>query len=677
MNKILSTAEIHDLQENLKLRGKSFKAGMLLMVDALKNLKVKKIDDNKEESQLIEKYIGTIVCIDEFYEKYESMSADVTTLEAGENNLGDLLSKHKQLLQANIPLKDSFQSLCEAERYAVWEKGREVLETASKSSQFEVIGEEVKESSFHITQQEIPCQDVEVLAEEYKKIDNKTPPFWFQWLSPWQQEFIGKNRNTLIKNSIPSSLRSVPGLANLSKHVCTINSVERLAYFRHATQRPVDLMNNKDAYDEGYRITCLNMASQIRLSLEDQIKRPGAKQMGEAVILTQSLLSPGAVADLKSKISGPSDSDTEIYKMKEEIVKLFQYALSHPNKSVDEKHVRLKVLFFSLNEAVYYKDFLAKWGLEAQPDGFKYKNCDPLKITLLSTNHPLNILRRGGAYSQQSITNAYNTALLLGAIGRYLHPIFSEKAKRHGISFQEYNYNQLLRILSQCEEEKIIATGDKRNLIEVLNNLLGVHHKLKLDPNTLLLLHAMHMLLTTPLDQGGLIDEDMRHNQLLISSAEAIILNCIQGSLWVACKSGKDRTGIASIAYDAALLYFMQSGKLPGHKDKQSDRDAYISLFKSLFDSGHQQQAAGQNAPGAEGIVEPRMILPADVKLDKWTNTISTFFARLNKPSDPEGRKIRVPLYSLKNLTNRLFFKPEKKLIPEIEIPMTNIFRSS
>lgn len=71
------------------------------------------------------------------------------------------------------------------------------------------------------------------------------------------------------------------------------------------------------------------------------------------------------------------------------------------------------------------------------------------------------------------------------------------------------------------------------------------------------------------------------------------------------------------------------------------------------------------------------MILPADVKLGEDSNELNTFFARLNKPSDPEGRKIRVLLFSLKNLTKRLFFKPEKELIPEIEIPMTNIFRSS
>lgn len=553
MNKIPSAAEIHDLQENLKRRGKSYKEGTLLLVNALKNIELTKYVSNKKTNQFIQKYEQSIGKIDKFYEEYESNLDDII-----KDNLSDLLSEYQQLLQENVSLEEPFRSLCDAERCSVWKNGREAFDTVVKSSQFEVTGRTVKSSQLEITLQEIPCHDPDLLAEEYKKINDKTPPFWFKWLSPWQQGFIRANQATLLKNTIPSSLRSVPGLANLSKHVCSINGVESLAYFRHATQRPVDLMNNKDAYDEEYRITCLNMASQIRLSLEDQIKRAGAKQMREAVILTQSLLSPGVAANGKSwLVSGPSDNDTEIYKMKEEIVELFQYALSHPNKSVDEKHVRLKVLFFSLNQAVYYKDFLAKWGLEAQPDGlFKYKNCDPLKINLLSTNHPLNILRRGGAYSQQSITNAYNTALLLGAIGRYLHPIFPEKAKRDGISFQEYNYKQLLRTLSQCEEEKIIATGDKQNLIEVLDNLLGIHHKLKLDPNTLLLLHAMHMLLTTPLDQGGLIDEDVRHNQLMISGAEAIILNCLNGSLWLACKSGKDRTGIASAAYDAMLLYY-------------------------------------------------------------------------------------------------------------------------
>lgn len=656
MTTILSVAEIHDLQENLKLRGKSFKAGMLLLVDALKNIELTKSVNNKETSQFIQNYENTIDEIDNFYEEYKSNLDDIT-----KDNLSDLLSKYKQLLRVNSILKDpsqSFESLRDAERYLVWKNGREAFDTLVKSSQLE------------ITQQEIPYHDPDLLAEEYKKLNDKTPPFWFQWLSPWQQSFIRDNQATLLKNTIPSSLRSVPGLANLSKHVCCINGVESLAYFRHATPRPVDLMNNKDAYDEEYRITCLNMASQIRLSLEDQIKRAGAKQMREAVILTQSLLSPGTAADFKSKISGPSDNDTEIYKMKEEIVELFQYALSHPNKTVDEKHMRLKVLFFSLNQAIYYKDFLAKWGLEAQPDGlFKYKNCDPLKITLLSTNYPLNILRRAGVYSQQTANNDCNTALLLGAVGRFLTPIFEKySANTHSIQ-QLPRINQLLKTLSKCEEEKTISESDKGALIEIIVNLLGIDHKLNLDPNTLLLLHSMHLLLTTPLDQGGLINKDVRHSQLIISSAEAIILNCIQGSLWVACKSGKDRTGIASAAYDATALYYDQHLKLPGYKDKEADRAAYVTLLKELFDSGHQQEAAGQNAPGAKGIVEPGMILPADVKIDKWTNTTSTFFARLNKPADPDGRKMMAPLSSLRNLTKGLFFKPVKELIAEIESP--------
>lgn len=85
------------------------------------------------------------------------------------------------------------------------------------------------------------------------------------------------------------------------------------------------------------------------------------KQLSEAVILTQSLLSPGIAADLKSKISGPSDNDTEIYKLKEEVVELFQHALSHPNESIDKKYAHLKEKFFketATNQTIYYKDFL-------------------------------------------------------------------------------------------------------------------------------------------------------------------------------------------------------------------------------------------------------------------------------------------------------------------------------
>lgn len=655
MKTTLSEAEIHELQENLKRRGESFKAGMFLLVDTLKITELKKSDNNKT-SQFIKNYEGIIDCVDKFHEEYESKLDDITILEAGKDNLNDLLRKYKQLLQANVSLKDPFQSLCEAERYSVWKKGRKPLDRIAAKSQFEIIDAGVvKSSEYEIRQQEIPCHDPDLLTEEYEKINDKAPPCWFQWQAPWQQDFIRMNQAKLLENSIPSSLRSVPGLANLSKHVFSINGAESLSYFRHATPRPVDLMNNKEAYDEEYRITCLNIASQIRISLGDQFKQGSSKQIKEVVILMQSLLSPGTAADLKSKLSGPNDNDTEIYKMKERVVDLFQIALSQPQR---------------------YKDFLDEWGIKALPDGlFKYKNYGPFKITLLSTNHPLNILRRFGMYSQQTISNENNTALLLGAVGRFLKPIFEKYGEKiHSIQ-QLSSINQLLKTLSNCEQEKAILESDKQIFIENIDNLLGMRHKF--DENTQLLFCALQMLLSTPLGQGSLTDADVRHNQLMISSAEAIIVSCIQGSLWAACKSGKDRTGIASAAYDAALLYYNQHKKLLGYKDEKADREVYISLLTQLFDSGHQQEAAGQNAPGAKGIVEPGMILPADVKLDKWTNTISTFLARLNKLPDPDGKKIRVPLSSLKKLTRSLFFKSEKELIAEIEISKTNIFQSS
>lgn len=661
MKTILSAAEIRNLQENLKQRGGSFKKGMLLLFDFLKNIELKKNVNNKETSQLIEKYIGIIVCIDEFYEEYKLKLDVITSLDEGKQNLSDLLGKYKQLLQANASLKDPFESLCLAERCLVWKNGRKSFETIVKNSQFEVTGRAVKSSQLEIAQQEIPCHDPDLLAKEYKKIDDKTPPFWFKWLAPWQQDFIRANQATLLKNTIPSSLRSVPGLANLSKHVCSINGVESLSYFRHATPRPVDLMTNEDADDEEYRLTCLNMASQVRLSLEDQFKQADSKHIKkEAVILTQSLLSPGIVANGKSwLVSGPSDNDTEMYKMKEEIVELFQYALSHPNKTVDEKHVRLKVLFFSLNKAISYKDFLSLWGLEAENTGlFRFKGHEPLKITLLSTNHPLNILRRTGLYPQQTANNDCNTAVLLGTVGRFLTPIF-EKYSANTYSIQQLpRINQLLKTLSNCEEHKKVSETDKRNLNEILDNLLGMRHKF--DENTHLLFCALHMLLSTPSTKGSLTDKDVHHSQLMISSAEAIILNCIQGSLWVACKSGKDRTGIASIAYDAALVYYKQYKKLPAYKDEGQARQDYVSLIEGLFHSGHHQKVAGLSAPGAEGIVRPSWIFSNDTRLGEGSNETSTFFARLNKPLEPNRWKGMKPLPSKKPTKNAFFTLAEQ-----------------
>lgn len=668
----MSTEKL-DLNENFIDRGKSYKAGMLLLIKYLTDSDWKTGNKFSARLDLLFKKIETL------YENYKNdLEERKISFEAGNAQLKSLIASYISLLVYHTRLEDPSLSLFDAERYAVMEKGRSGLDT-----QFDI--ETVKDGAlkkYRVVQSEIPYTDAEILTQEYEP--TKT---WLQSLPQWQQGFIKQNVESLFKQSIPSSLRSIPGLANLSKHHCQIDDIEVLSYFRHATQTPIDLITNKIKVEEQFRLTCLNVASQIRLSIDDEITSTGGLNRQELVILTQSLLSPGLAASVKSEyFTDASDNDTLLYEMKERVVELFQRALSKPNAKIDAIDKKITRLFFTEEQqgaTLYYLDFLAKFDLMAKSDGFfKYKEYKPIKITLLSTNHPFNVLRHFGVHSDQTKRNDINTAQLLSAVRRYLTPLLSERVPirlpDHMPEFLEYlekvnqsndkkaKLSKLKKILDHYEENENLSVNDnKEKLIETLRSLLDPKMKELFDANTLRLFDALQALLSTPISQG-VLTPDSRHYQMQISSAEAVILHCIGGKLWVACKSGKDRTGGASIAYDAAAAFCKIRGRHPRHDDKKEDRAYYLTLLKDFFKSGHQQYSASENAPGAKGLVKPTYFFPSDLQLDEKKIQLETFLARLNKPkivknSNNDFFKYRILKEDLQEIKNNILSKPSNQ----------------
>ena len=587
--------------KNFSLRGASYKDGMLLLKEYLPEQDWKSDRVFPARSQLKERK-------ETLYANYLNALEQAPTFKGRKQQFDRLFAKYESLLVEYTTLKGPFKEICSAECYSVLEKGREDLETAINDW----------------VQREIPCTDHELLLQEYEKVNSATPPLWFQWLEPWQQKFFKANWQDLSRKSIPSSLRSIPGLANLSLHKFSINGQESPAYFRHATQLPVDLLKilanipleeeekRQEASNEAFRLSCLNVASQLRMSLDQQLaKRTDTKKPYEAVILTQSLLSPGSVATLKSKhISDASDNDTQIYEMKEEVVRFLQRLLSKPQE---------------------YQESLAKRGLKVTEDGsIEYKGHIFKKITLLSTNHPYNILRRFGTYPEQTKRNDLNTAQMLAAVSRYLLPI----AKREEMAPGNAEFlNLLIAKFADCELQGRVSEKDKKDLLAMFEKF-GDDRTIKalFNKDTAKLLSAVKSLLSVPPGQGSFEMDDKRHRQSLTSALEVIIVNCIGGTPWIACKSGKDRTGGASAAIDAAEIFYTQHGRYPRYHDSQEERACYLQSLKTLFESGHHQAVASQNAPGAEGLVNPSTFLPGDMVLDMDKINRQTQLARLNKP---------------------------------------------
>ncbi|WP_342227285.1 hypothetical protein [Rickettsiella endosymbiont of Rhagonycha lignosa] len=631
------------LNENFILRGQSYKAGMLLLVSHLTEQEWKLGNKFSARTDLISEQI------DRLYKDYENdLKKDKgICFKAANVKFKSLIASYISILVFHTTLKNSFQSLCVAERCAVWHKGHEKFDTlvsfVSKDSQL---------ASLEIAQSETPCTGNDILLQEYRA---EPKPFWFKSLPKWLQNFIKKNAEKLF-GPIPSSLRNIPGLANLSMHSFKINDVEVLRNFRHATPAPIDLMA-KQPSDELVRLICLNVASQLKLSLAT-----GSLNQQELVILLLSLLSPGWAATLKANyFTDTSDNDTLLYEMKERIVELFQRALSNPNKQIDAKDAKIIALFFTEEEqleTLYYKDFLAKFDLRVNSDGcIKYKQHKPVKITLLSTNRPLNILRRFGVHPDQTKRNDFNTARLLNAVGRYLSPLLFEKNSTHPpeqfpalLKYIEESersgekYSTLRKLISQLDlygrNKNFSVKKGKKELIKTIEDLLkkdsldksvGLKQENKFDRNTVRLLDALQALLAIPTRQG-VLTADTRHHQMLISSLEMVILNRIGGIPWVACKSGKDRTAGALIAADAMEAFYKLKGRHPRHDDNKQDRALLLELYEYFFESGHHQQVASKNAPGAEGLIKFSNFAPNDLVLDQKKIQSETKFARLNKP---------------------------------------------
>lgn len=172
--------------------------------------------------------------------------------------------------------------------------------------------------------------------------------------------------------------------------------------------------------------------------------------------------------------------------------------------------------------------------------------------------------------------------------------------------------DNLIKALEFCEKEKKISINYKKSIINLINELLALGISIYFDENTIRLTHALSALLSIPSGQGVLTG-DKRHKPQQKSTAEVLIVNCL-------------------IAVDAAAIYYNQNKKFPLYHDNEFNRKAYLKIFQKLYESGHHQYVASENAPGAKGFIKSTSFFPGDLKLDASQVLLETQLARLNKP---------------------------------------------
>lgn len=192
---------------------------------------------------------------------------------------------------------------------------------------------------------------------------------------------------------------------------------------------------------------------------------------------------------------------------------------------------------------------------------------------------------------------------------------------------------KLARAAVERREKSAQERGEKLQPIQQNNHPYNlakrIYYTPSNDPDSLnLLAVAKKYVATTPglqtlLDQyknvlesrpGSATVFDYAGRELFLSSLEQLIILTIGGHSYGSCVSGKDRKAIELIHTDAMLLYKELYGSWPIFDEPEAkDRIRFVSLVADLYMSRHQQEHAGHNAPGSEGIKTPEWYLPEDI----------------------------------------------------------------
>lgn len=190
-------------------------------------------------------------------------------------------------------------------------------------------------------------------------------------------------------------------------------------------------------------------------------------------------------------------------------------------------------------------------------------------------------------------------------------------------------FNQLEHEIAEYQgKHKIIQTNHPLNIVKYYNYTTSPGSS---GCNSLLELTKKQLSNGSPLKYSSLIELtntyeqvlnskigsaticDYRGRELFLSSLEQLIILELNGLSYGSCVSGKDRKAIEFIHTDAMLIYFYIYGKWHIFNDSDKDRNNFVQIVTDLFVSRHQQQHAGQNAPGSDALKTPKVYWPKDI----------------------------------------------------------------
>jgi len=178
-----------------------------------------------------------------------------------------------------------------------------------------------------------------------------------------------------------------------------------------------------------------------------------------------------------------------------------------------------------------------------------------------------------------------------------------------------------------AEADKFIAAIDEYNSHSGYGLNDEQRESLSLIENARLILLDLRNLPTT-----------FNRNRSAFKSAYlSILVEAMDGIVLSNCKSGKDRTNFDEIYHLNMRNYFSDNEQphLPDYDAKKESRNKFIKIFKTLFNTKMQQQAASFNSLGSDGLKNSSRVLCFDVQRSlRSAHDSSNERSNTNKPGD-------------------------------------------
>ncbi|GEM_PF-3321223 len=626
---------------------------------------------------------------------------DVGSIAPYQNILEDYVKQVNKILheEAYIPKKKIKKALGRAEQYAELSEGRPPLCTVTRLDADKekypdgtwLVQVEVPQDPLSNAKKEELLQTIQLIRG--KELDDPDLPQWYKEMPELEKELFFETFKgvksiddiTKLVPAISSKLRSIPGVANFSRHTTILMDDKGKVISRNELSRSSHVAS-RDMKDAAQ---CANIAEDNINHIIDNMLAEQANKLAQLSVDRKLDASPIVLPVLMQTLITPANimgPDGALLKDRDEAIKRI---LRNPVRTVN----------------VYVM-------IDGKP---QMKTID-VKLEIFATNHPLNYFRYLGAgtgrinpVKSNTLDSALSTDPNLRDMQRLTRFAAQYMKKYKPIDYlaegrDVHLMSSLPKNLSKYKDSYIVVDQKQAYYVNhdgtyrdaKIKNFDDLNAAIKnLNPNNDTKIHlTQHQVKSVITSNGGHTADDASYDfpllyalvrqfnyvapkmateiqdkELYLSSIQQLMAREM-GIAYGSCVSGKDRKGISIIYTDAMAMYFKMYGHIPppaatGTDENVKRRENFVKLFALTYVTLHQHANAGQNSKGADGLKTPLQYLPRDmiiavIKLtfNKWIHKQCDRLASNNEIKHivfGKIKKLKIGASNLKDST-ALFF---------------------